>query len=200
MEWLQRITDSCDSILRAVMGMKPRIDVIRAKDRKAYQPSRPKMPELVKSRPAHLEQRYAVQEDGRRVDKAFGVIRDSLIDMTEEVSASARRGGRGKIVFREAGKTAEGRRYAFFKPMSDFGWLMERTGAGWRISRAEKIVDRDFFLRSNAEPWDVAVLYEDPSGEGQPRVKSLRFGTNLIALEVYQDKLRGAFETQLVGG
>ena len=197
MDWVQKICYSFDSILRALMGMGPRVDLGRRDPRISSKP--PGGPELVKQRPVHLEQRYTVQDNERRVDEVFSSMRASLITMTDEISDAARRGLRGKIVFRETGKTSEGRGFAFFKPMSDYGWLVERTGAGWRISRAEKIIDREMFLRSNSEPWDVAILYEDPAGQGQPRVKSSRFGNTLMALPVYQEKLRGSFEQQLLG-
>lgn len=212
MNWIDLIRYSADSALRSVMGMRPRFwlrraarsrDLNPAKSKSAssssaYQRTREK-PELVHDRPAHLEDRYGVLEDKKQLDVIFANFREKLFEDAEALSAAARRGQGGKTIFREAGKTSDGRAYIFFKPLSDYGWLIERSGAGWRISRAEKIISQQMFLRSNSDPWDVAVLFSDPKHSGTIRVNSQRFGQTLMSMAVYEQRMRESFEVELLG-
>lgn len=202
MRWLDLVRYSADSALRSVMGMRPRMWVRRSKENKssstAYQRTR-EVPELVHARPAHLEDRYGVVDDKKQLDAIFAGLRDKLFEDSEALSAAARRGDGGKTVFRESGKTSDGRGYIFFKPLNDYGWLVERSGAGWRVSRAEKIISQQMFLRSNSDPWDVAVLYTDPKRSDIVRVNSQRFGQTLMSMAVYEQRMRESFATELLG-
>lgn len=200
MDWLELIRHASDSVVRAVMGMVPRFEVRRSQlaEKNLLDKTRGQR-ELVIARPQHLQDRYAVVNDGRVIDDAFTSLKEKLFGDCEALSAAARRGDGGKTIYRETGKTSEGRAFAFFKPFNDYGWLMERSGAGWRISRAEKIVTQQMFLRSNNDPWDVAVLHADPERRGIVRVSSQRFGQTLMSLAVYEQRMRDAFRVELIG-
>ena len=206
MNWIEMIFHTADGALRSVMGMRDRLvvrraprDLPQAYDRRT--PRKPKLPApLVHSRPPQMEDRWGVLEDPKAVDAIFSTLKGKLFEDSDALSAAARRGeDRGKTVFREAGKTSEGRGYLFFKPFNDYGWLVERSGAGWRISRAEKIISQHMFLRSNSDPWDVAVLFTDPKHSEFVRVKSQRFGDTLMSMAVYEQRLRSAFQNELIG-
>lgn len=204
MDWFDLIRYSTGSTIRSIMGMKDRLLLRRAPKLKAsaYERTATKMSparELVHPRPAHLEESYGIFEDHRQIDQIFAALRKKLFEDSDALSAAARRGEGGKTVFRESGKTSEGRGYIFFKPINDYGWLIERSGAGWRIHRAEKIISQNMFLRSNGDPWDVAVLFADPKRPDFVRVRSQRFGDTLMSMAVYEQRLRSAFQNELIG-
>ena len=144
---------------------------------------------LVKSKPQTLEERYRLVEDDRQVEGVFKRVAGPLLKICEEISANARTGGSSRVILRELGVTEDRRGYLFMKPMNEYGWLMERSGAGWRISRAEKIVGQNIFLRSDQDPWDVVTIWNDPVGECLTRVRSLRFGRELMTLAEYERRL-----------
>ncbi|MCX6125942.1 MAG: hypothetical protein NTV34_14515 [Proteobacteria bacterium] len=210
MEWVELLRHSADSALRSLMGMSPRFILLRRGLGRVRPLSTKAVPSasktglrapavLVKDRPVHFEERYAVANSAREIDEAFGCLRKKLFRECEAISSEARQSGSGRIILREQGTTSEGRLFLFFKPFSDFGWLIERSGAGWRVSRAEKIVSQQMFLRSHADPWDVVLMYQDPKGEGSQRVKSHRFGNTLMSLVVYEQKMSDAFSAELRG-
>lgn len=213
MEWFEVIRHAADSALRSVMGMRPKFILHRAKGvTELYSAKTASVREasekrklastssaIVKSRPLHFEERYIVSQDSRQADMIFTQLRNGLFEDCDMASEKARRNAGGKMIYREQGKTSEGRPFLFFKPFSDYGWLLERSGAGWRLSRAEKIVSQQMFLRSHSDPWDVVLLYEDPKGEGSPRVKSQRFGGTLMSPQVYERRMRESFMAELIG-
>lgn len=204
MEWLELVRHAADSAMRSMMGMRSRFVLRRAPLVKQSPPNIPidlkfSPRAIVQQRPAHFEDRYIVSESKQMVDDAFLSLRRSLFDDCDAQTALARRQQGGRMIFREQGKTSEGRPFMFFKPFNDFGWLIERSGAGWRISRAEKIVSQQIFLRGNGDPWDIVLLYADPKGEGAIRVKSQKFGNTLMSLPVYEQRMRTAFGIELLG-
>ena len=144
---------------------------------------------LVKNRPLSLEERYRVVEDPRQVEAVFKRLAAPLMELCDLVSSESRRQNSSRVVLRELGTTDDRRSYVFMKPMNEYGWLVERGGAGWRVSRAEKIIGQDMFMRSNADPWDLATLWNDPKGEGLPRVRSQRFGHGLMTVTEYERRL-----------
>ena len=77
---------------------------------------------------------------------------------------------------------------------------MERSGAGWRTSRAEKIIGDSVFMRSHQDPWDVVTVWKDPQGEGLTRVRSQRFGGDLLSMPEYWRRLSEAFVDVFTGG
>ena len=143
---------------------------------------------VVKSRPLSLEDRYRPLADTNNLDEMFLRMRERLYGAADELSAGERGSRRPRVVLREAGRIGPKRPYFFLKPMSEIGWLFERSGNGWVVSRAEKIVGKDTFLR-RGEPWDIVTLHEATSGSNTIRVTSQRIGGALIPFSVYESKL-----------
>ena len=137
---------------------------------------------LVKSRPASLEQRYALVEEMELADEVFKRLQRRVFEAIDRGRAA------GPTVFREAGRLAPGRPYFYVKPQSARGWLFERSGAGWVVTAAEKIVAQDLFLR-DGEPLDAVQLFAATDRVVMPRVKSHAGGDELLALAVYEGRL-----------
>lgn len=154
---------------------------------------------IIKSRRPTLAERYRLISDEPKVEGVFKELAIHLVQLCDEISGQARGSGASRMVFRELGSTDDRRSYLFMKPMNEHGLLMERNGAGWRISLAEKIVGQSLFLRSDQDPWDVVTIWADPVGECLTRVRSLRFGQELMTLAEYErrlsDGLRNIFTT-----
>ena len=137
---------------------------------------------LVKPRPVSLEQRYALLDQSEQADEIFIKLKQRLYNAIDDRQS-------GPTVFRESGRLAPGRPYFYLKAAGEKGVLCERTGAGWVISRAEKIVDRNLFLREG-EPVDAVELYVAGDRATLPRVRSQTLGDGLLAMAVYEQKLR----------
>jgi hypothetical protein len=163
--------------------------------------SRGSAPSLMKSRQQTLEARYRVLEDQPQVETIFKRLAEPIIELCDTLSASARGISGGRVILRELGTTDDRRSYVFMKPMSEYGWLMERSGAGWRTSRAEKIIGDRVFMRSHQDPWDMVTVWIDPQGEGLTRVRSQRFGGELLTIQEYWRRLSEALtEVFTLGG
>jgi hypothetical protein len=208
MDWLELIRESTDSVIRSVMGAKPRFQVITAKIASSLEP-KPAKPSLrkgvfdakaiVKDRPVYFEDRYIVTSDKDVVERVFNSLKQRLFLEADQVSTKARYSSEGKIILREQGTTSDGSPFIFFKPFSDYGWLIERNDSGWRIGRAEKILRPQMFMRSSTDPWDTVHVYTDPQGVGSIRIKSRRFGHALMSIPVYEDRMGQAFIDELLG-
>jgi len=143
---------------------------------------------LVKPRPFRLEDAYVPLNDFSIADGLFLRLRRYLFRQTDLLHAS--RDGQKVLgrILRESGRTAGDRPYFYLQPLNEQGWLFERSGSGWVISRAHKIVRNDNFLRSN-EAWDIVTVYQPKDGQGTPRVSSQRLGAQLVSFAVYEEKL-----------
>ena len=149
--------------------------------------------QIIKNRPESFEERYRILEDQWQVESIFKRLAVPLLDLCDNISAAARGNADGRVVLRELGTTDDRRSYVFMKPMSEQGWLIERSGAGWRVSRAEKIIGQSMFMRSHQDPWDVVTVWHDPRGQGLNRVRSQRFGHDLLTMSEYERRLGDAF-------
>lgn len=138
---------------------------------------------LIKSRPATLEERYQLLEHRGLGDEVFQRLKRRVIEASE---AQQLRGGAAILV--EAGKLNPGRAYFYLKPLGRQGWLFERSGAGWIVSRAEKIVAQDLFLREG-EPIDAVSLFMAADQKGYPRVRSTNLSGDLLSLAVYEQRM-----------
>ena len=156
--------------------------------------------ELVVSRAPLSVDRYRINNNSRDVEETFNRVVGGLMELCDRMSMDARRGMPGRVVLREQGSTEDGRSYLFMKPMSEHGWLMEKSSAGWRISRAEKIVGQNLFLRSNEEPWDLATLWSDEKGERLMRISSSRVGKDLLSISEYERRLVESLKDLLANG
>jgi hypothetical protein len=99
------------------------------------------------------------------------------------------------LFYREAGQFAEKRRYFYIKAHGDTGWLFERSGPGWVVSRAEKISTQNLFLR-RGEPWDVVSIFQSEP-DYRAKIASLRWGGDFISPIVYQNYLAKALNLKL---
>jgi hypothetical protein len=138
---------------------------------------------LVKSRPASLEQTYEILDVPLLADELFARLGRDLFGAAERLEAAS-----GTCVVRERGRLAPGRPYLFLKRLGETGVLIERAGAGWMVSHAEKIVAQDLFLREGA-PLDAIVLYYHRQRAVLPRVRSRAGGDELLAFAVYEQRL-----------
>jgi len=136
---------------------------------------------LVKDRPVSLEQRYSLLEQSTQADEIFVRLKQRLFAAMDARQA-------GPTVFREGGRLAPGRPYFFVKRAGEKGWLCERSGAGWLLTPAEKIVERNLFLRDD-QSVDAVELYVAQDRVTMPRVRSRTMGDGLLALAVYEQKL-----------
>ena len=89
-----------------------------------------------------------------------------------------------QAVFCESGRVSPGRRYFYLKPRGGEGWFFERTDYGWTVSRCEKIVSQDLFLRKG-ELWDTVYLHFR-DGLKKPRVASQAAGDDAIGFRLYE--------------
>ena len=140
---------------------------------------------LMKSRPTSLSMNYILMDDQGRVDELFLRMRRYLYQSTEQL---AHRDPKRVMVLREAGRVAPNRPYFYLKSLNQRGWLFERSGSGWVVSRAEKIVSQDTFIRSH-EAWDTVNIFTAADGESLPRVSSPRLGAELVSFAVYEEML-----------
>lgn len=163
-----------------------------AKAAKAAQDERRrKRVELVKARPTTLEQRYQLLDHTELADEVFSRLKRRVVDAieTKDKGDGGTKGPQAVATgLIEAGRLAPGRPYFFFKPLSKKGWLFERSGAGWVVSRAEKIVAQDLFLR-DGDPIDSVSLYLASDQRGYPRVRSAVMGGDLLSLAVYEQRV-----------
>lgn len=155
---------------------------------------------LVKPRPLSVQERYLLLEDQEQLDEIFIKIRDHIYGAIDEVQQSNVNQFQAPVIYREKGKFPSNRPYFYLKPFNKTGWLFERSGTGWLISRAEKIIGRDLFLRAQ-DPWDTVAVYSflnnqsqeissgRETGKGYPRVSSRQMGQELISLLVYKQKI-----------
>lgn len=152
--------------------------------------------DLIKSRPVSLQNKYQVDSNEQRVDEVFSRLRTYLVERVETLNKQHRS---PLVVFKEAGRFPDGRPYLFFKPANQRGWLIERQGAGWIVTRAEKIIDRALFLRGTQDVWDSVVLYSSEQSNS-PRISSSKFGGDLLAFTLYEQRFAEALSDKMIQG
>ncbi len=140
-----------------------------------------------------FESRFHEAIDRRAVDQHFEKLCELLLDAVQNHNTEARLGSVAKLIHLEQGQSADGRLIAYFKPFNQKGWLLERSGSGWRMTMAEKIAADESFLRSHLEPWDVTQIYTDDLAEAPDRIQSLRFGPMLMSLSSYHQCMLKSF-------
>lgn len=162
-------------------------------------PKSKRLRKLVADRPVHLPQDYQLSTDEQLADEVFIKLKEGIfraLDQQGAPSPSAQ-----PAIFREHGMTAGNTPYFYLKPVNEKGWLFERSGAGWVVTRAQKIVGEDLFLRG-VSAWDVANIYAlddletdagtktgGTAGISMPRVMSRALGRELLSIPVYQHKV-----------
>lgn len=139
--------------------------------------------ELVRSRPLHLARRdYQLAESTHVVDEQFQRLRKAILS-----KALQRHPGQAPRYQGEYGHISDRGGYFYVAPWNEMGWLFERSPTGWLVSQAEKIVERDTFMR-RYEPWDVVSIMMTAEGQNI-RLTSQRFGRELMSFSVYEAAL-----------
>ena len=151
---------------------------------KTVQKAKPSI-SLQKSRPLSLQENYILLEDNNEIDKIFIKFKEHIYNYLNSLVLDKNK--LQKVFLKEHGRISGNRNYFFIQPINEAGWLIERSGKGWVISKAQKIVANNTFLRQS-EPWDVVTVYAPKYKEGTIRVTSQRFQTPLLSLLVYEEK------------
>lgn len=88
-------------------------------------------------------------------------------------------------LFYESGHVGPGRKYFYLKPKNNPGWLFEQSATGWVVSRSEKLVGQDLFLRRGSA-FDIVSLYKPRSLLKRVRVfTSLKGQEELMSFSHY---------------
>ncbi|MCB9229493.1 MAG: hypothetical protein H6618_07775 [Deltaproteobacteria bacterium] len=137
------------------------------------------------------EPEYHLIQEVDRVDQIFEQLRVTLFSASASLTSSRIRESKVSVAgnfFREYGRIDPGRKYFYLKPESERGWLFERSGIGWLVSRSEKIVSEDLFLRTEA-PVDIVTTFCLASRDSVLRISSEYFDAELISPLVYERKM-----------
>lgn len=147
---------------------------------------------LVKSRPLSLRERYCEMADDETVETFFRRLQHRVYREVDRYNAHDKVGAKvHRRILRETGRLNDRRPFFFVQPVNEAGWLFEKGTHGWRISRAQRIVSQQTFMRQH-ESWDVVTLHTCSGGGGPPRVDSLKFKTDLVSYAVYEQQLLDA--------
>jgi hypothetical protein len=125
------------------------------------------------------------------LDRCFEELRLSLLEEWRRPTQINER----VPLFIEKGHIGDGRAYFYIKPKDLSGWLFERSGKGWTVSRCEKIGAQDLFLRKG-ETVDV-VAVDETSPREFPRVSSSILGWDPVSLRVYKQYMAREVEASL---
>jgi len=128
-------------------------------------------------------------EDTQKVRESFVHLRDAFYLWNLKTKTGP---GQPPRLMWESGNVTGHRPYFFLQPWNEIGYLFEMTQRGWVISRAEKIVSLDRFMRQ-LSAWDHAVLYESGELQGTLRVKCEQWGEDFVSLPLYEDAMLRLF-------
>ncbi len=142
---------------------------------------------LSRKKITYPESRYELVTDPRERNEAFVILQKWILAYCQKLNRNT---PGSAVFFLETGKIEHGRSYFFLKPRDMQGWLCEESPAGWVISRSEKIVEQDLFLRTSI-PWDIASLHSKPE-LGRARVSSAQTQEQIISLSLYCKLLEAA--------
>ncbi len=147
---------------------------------------------LTKKKNLYPENRYHLVSNPLDRNSAFLHLQKQLLDYCQKLN----RATLGSVLFfLETGQIESGRQYFFLKPRGLQGWLCEESTSGWVISRGEKIVEQDLFLRSGT-PWDIATLHTKAELR-RPRVRSMQTREQIISLQLYGQIFADAIDHSL---
>jgi hypothetical protein len=129
-------------------------------------------------------------EDTQRVRESFIHLRDVFYLWNLKSKPGP---GQPPRLMWESGNITGHRPYFFIQPWNEMGYLFEMTQRGWVISRAEKIISLDRFMRQ-LSAWDHVVLYESGELDGTIRVRSDQWGEDHVSLPLYEDAMLRLFK------
>lgn len=145
--------------------------------------------ELLKTRShtGRLDQKrveWTPVEDSELVRESFIRLRDIFYHWNQKTKSP----GKPARLMWESGNITGQRPYFFLQPYSEMGYLFEMTQRGWVISRAEKIINLDRFMRQ-LNAWDHVVLYQSSELPDTIRVRSEQWGEDFVSLPLYEDAM-----------
>ena len=146
----------------------------------------------LRSHPPKLDQKrveWVPVEDTERVRESFTRLRDQFYSWNLKSKPSPAMPP--KLMW-ESGNITGHRPYFFLQPWNEMGYLFEMTARGWVISRAEKIINLDRFMRQ-LNAWDHVVLYESSEMPETLRVRSEQWGEDFVSLPLYEDAMLRLF-------
>jgi len=133
---------------------------------------------------------YRPVDDQQRIDGMFLRLRRFVQSQMPEKG----HGRQSQMLF-EAGFVNPRRMFFYIKPIERTGLLFERSGAGWILAFADRIAERDLFVRKGGAI-DQVVLFEPQQGEGLIRVNSQIFATDLMSFSTYEQRLISFLESK----
>ena len=133
---------------------------------------------------AKPEPEYHLIQEKDFSDQIFQRLKQSLF-YSANASNADNQEGPGIVYFKESGRLEPGRLYFYLKKSGQQGWLFERSGIGWLVTRCEKISERDLFLRLE-EPTDIVTAFFSKEKPGSYRISSELMGGELISFLVYE--------------
>lgn len=130
------------------------------------------------------EPEYHLIQEKDQSDQIFHRLKRSLF--YEATSSNAKNSGEGfGFYFKESGRLEPGRPYFYLKKSGQKGWLFERSGIGWLVTRCEKIMERELFLRLE-EPTDIVTAFFSKDNPESYRISSELLGGELVSFLVYE--------------
>jgi hypothetical protein len=121
--------------------------------------------------------------DTQKIDKAFDAFKSLVYSELDQLRESSE-ARHWQQIHREGGKINGGRRYFFIQQFNTRGWLVERSGLGWVISRAEKIAQQNLFVR-HGTPFDIVSILEPADGSDRFRIRSGRWEIDHFSIDAY---------------
>jgi len=136
----------------------------------------------------HLrEETFGMAYDMSVIDRVFEEQRQTFWQLLDDVrSEKSSMNDHTAGIYREFGKADGGRRYFYVKTFNERGWLFERSGIGWVLSRAEKITERNLFVRHGSAFDLVTVLVSKDSS--RVRISSQRWSLDHLNADIYAKK------------
>jgi len=135
---------------------------------------------------------WVAVEDSQIVRRSFSKFRSFMYACNRKTKINL---GESPLALWESGKLAGNRVYFFLQPWNDRGYLFEETPRGWVVARAEKIADRDQFVRERLA-WDHVILHQATDRPGLLRVTSEQMGEGIVSLSLYEDFMSQAFKAE----
>ena len=148
---------------------------------------------LVKSSPASLAEAYRVMDQAAEVAVWFERLKYHIVKRLETIDSQLL-----YPIFKEAGRLNDGNSYLYLKPVNKKGWLIEAKESGWSVSRAEKITERDFFLRNARDIWDQVLLLKSHDSDRPVRVSSEQFPQDYLLYGFYEKTFSDELLRQLL--
>ncbi|MDD9951455.1 MAG: hypothetical protein OXT67_07805 [Zetaproteobacteria bacterium] len=101
-----------------------------------------------------------ILRNSRKVDEIFDTLRQEIF-ITLGIHSSPSRAlhfASSSGFFAEYGYITSGLKYFYVQPKSQKGWLVQRSGFGWTVSQAAKVITQEQFMRAST-PEEAAIVH-----------------------------------------